>query len=109
MYDVRMAHNAGWNFVDKDGDEVVLQGTEGRPVYYKASDARGWMHCYSIVPDQKGRYWVWTYKPVGKGARKGGSREYMIVKPRWFRIRRKAKNCAEHRLGLLRTPYEDHR
>ena len=101
-----MSGRTGYEFVDREGDEIVLQCRPRYPAYKKCRDARAWEHCYSCVPDQKGRFWVWSYKPVGKNARKGEPTEYVMVRPRWFRVRNKARRCAMDRAGLMCTPWE---
>jgi hypothetical protein len=55
----------------KTGETIrfLLRPNEHNYLYY--TGPRGEMYCYSPHPDTKGNYWVWTYKPIGKGSRSG--------------------------------------
>ena len=86
--------------VDDDGDVVIFEVNPrfwNAALYYFIEDARGWLHCHAMFRDTKGRFWVWSYRPVGKGARSGKARDFVINKPRWYRRRKSAMREATRR------------
>jgi hypothetical protein len=83
---------------DKDGNKIEFDLKEGQAVYTYQVDARGWMHCYTPWRDITGKFWCWSYKPLGKGARTGHASDFAMVRPRWFSHRYKAKRTALKRV-----------
>ena len=84
---------------DEHGEKVEFDLKPGRAVYSYQTDPRGWLHCYTPWKDTQGRFWVWSYKPMGKGSRSGIATDYELWHPRWFRSRSKAKKVAMDRLA----------
>jgi hypothetical protein len=82
---------------DKDGNKIEFDLKPGESVYAYSVDARGWMHCYTPHRDTTGRFWCWSYKPIGKGSQSGTATDFKLMRPRCFAVRYKAKRLAQKR------------
>jgi len=69
----------------------------GECVYRYFKGAAGEMFCYTPHADIIGYYWVWTYKPIGKGSRSGKARRFKMTHLIRCAKRRTAKERAQAR------------
>ena len=80
---------------DKDGDPIQFRLRDDQNSYLrytiKTGTKKGTWHCYTPWKDTKGRYWTFTYAPVGPGSRTGKAKRYEIRKPVSFKKRKLAK------------------
>ena len=83
---------------DKDGEPVQfrLKNNQRSYLYYEVNKGsrKGTWHCYTPWKDTKGRYWAFTYKPVGPGSRSGKATRYEIRQPVSFKKRKLAQKRA---------------
>ena len=88
---------------DKAGKPIRFELDSGQHSYLFYTGPDGEQYCYTPHPDTEGRYWAWTYKPVGKGARTGKARRFKMIERVQFSHRNKAKARALARLHAART------
>ena len=54
-----------------------------------------WLFCYAVEPDGHGFFWVWTHKPMGRGAKNGTAKLWGKAQhPVCFRTRSLARKHA---------------
>lgn len=63
----------------KTGKPIKFELRPDQHAYIYYSGPRGYRYCYTPHPDIEGNYWVWTYKPVGKGAWSGTATRWTMV------------------------------
>lgn len=87
---------------DKDGDPIRfnLRPDQNLYLYYEVTRGprKGTRHCYTPWKDTKGRYWAFTYKPIGPGSRSGKARKFKLVDLVSFKKRKLADQRAQDRL-----------
>ncbi len=87
----------GWKR-DKSGAFIEFDPNPGRNqyLYYEVNKGskKGTWHCYTPWKDTKGRYWTFTYKPVGKGSRTGKATKFRLVDLVSFKKRKLAHKRA---------------
>jgi hypothetical protein len=83
---------------DKDGDPIQfdLKPSQHTHLYYEVNKGtkKGTRHCYTPWKDTKGRYWTFTYKPVGPGSRSGKAAKFKMADLVSFKKRKLAKKRA---------------
>jgi len=88
---------------DSAGESIRFELDPGQHTYLFYAGPNGEQYCYTPHPDTEGRYWAWTYKPVGRGARSGTATRFKMIDRVKLAHRNKAKARALARLRSARA------
>ncbi len=74
-----------------DGSAIEFKTPRDAYLYRYFKGAKGAQYCWTIHPCDRGRYYAFTYRPVGKGSRSGKAKRWKLVDLVSFARRNKAK------------------
>jgi hypothetical protein len=87
-----------------DGSSISISVPRGRWTYRYFEGASGALYCWTVFPCDRGRYYAFTYRPIGRGSRSGKATHWRMVDLVAFARRNRAKARAAERLAKERRP-----